>query len=182
MKCIKIESLIDYIDNELKPEIKIEVEEHLKSCPSCQKELKNLQNTIAEVTPTLAPSHSEKFWHEYRHQIREKILKEEPKEKPSIFNMKLLWRVITYAMAGTFCLLISLNIYKNSLNIQPVSIANNYPSKDLSYDYILTNENEDLLLALNYFPEVNNNGIELWEELSLEEEYYDEEYIEEMLL
>ncbi len=69
--------LIEYIEGSLHAEATIELEKHLRSCPECQLEYKELQTTIAQVSEVPAPQPDEKFWEAFPDQVLDAYKKQE---------------------------------------------------------------------------------------------------------
>lgn len=59
MNCTRVEPLVDdFVDDELKPELRAEVERHLADCPACRcsvEELRELQRSVAALPDGIAP-------------------------------------------------------------------------------------------------------------------------------
>lgn len=83
MNCKEMRKLISaYMDNELDPKNKEKVETHIKECPYCQKELKELtklSNTIHSFKKEELPANFRVF---VKEKIQEKL---SVKEKPKVF-------------------------------------------------------------------------------------------------
>lgn len=84
MNCSKVkENLSPYLDNMLSEEEKKAVETHLASCPECQQELEDLQQTIAMLSSLeeIIPPAS------FRRELREKLEKEVDNKQKKSFSI-----------------------------------------------------------------------------------------------
>ncbi len=64
--------LIEYLDGELGPEMRTDLEAHLDRCSGCRAELRDLRETLSLIARIPAPEPSEAFWNQYLREIRQK--------------------------------------------------------------------------------------------------------------
>ncbi len=73
-----------YLDGELREEEKRLVEEHLKECEECSKELEALKTVDRMARTSLAPEPSEDYWKTLPGRVRTRIIAEEESREPRL--------------------------------------------------------------------------------------------------
>ncbi len=157
MNCKKIQTkLLVYLNNELPDKINQLFENHIKTCPDCQKELEMLKKTmnLFDQLPQveLEPEQQEKFLFEVRQKIRQQI-----KVKPARYRWKWLLPRLVPALAAASILIVFVVMRLKSSDKNYAEIAVNIftsPSLSMSGDFVS-----------DYF-KTNGNGTALSEELN----------------
>lgn len=79
MNCSKITSLlVDYNEDSLTPEEKRMVEEHLRGCESCRKELKEIQSLFGVLEREKTEKVEDSYWINFVPEIRKKLTQAPP--------------------------------------------------------------------------------------------------------
>jgi hypothetical protein len=158
MNCAKIQAkLLEYLTGELKGNLIRSMEDHLKTCPACQKELMGLKKTfwLFNQLPSveLPPEQAEKFLLEVRQKIR-------PQIRPKRIALRHQWnwllpRLVPALTVGL--ILIFFGLWKlKPTDKKYAELATDVftsPYRSLSsefiYDYFVTNGTLDLDLLSN---------------------------------
>ncbi len=148
MNCKKVQTkLLEYLNNELPDKINQLLENHIKKCPDCRKELEELRKTtdLFNQLPQieLQPEQQEKFLFEVRQKIRQQI-----KVKPVRYRWKWLLPRLAPALAAASIIFIFVVMRISSSDKKYAEMAANIfssPSLSISgefvYDYFKTNGN-----------------------------------------
>ena len=111
-----------YLDEELEPGIKQELEAHLEHCPSCQQELKFLKATVRAVQTLSTPQAPQDFLIKLRRRIEEQA-----EYQPISFWNRITTRLVAHPsllagiMLGLFIGAFILGRFSPNLNFKPVS-------------------------------------------------------------
>ena len=132
MKCDKVKELLPFLDEgSHEPETAGEVRKHLKECPVCQREYKEMKNVIHLVRGAMLADKPEPV-PGYLGIVRRKI---ERKKKARTFY----FRTVSAAAVIVFAVSISMFSYMNLKTTEPVS-ENSFLTEDLGEfdEYIAT--------------------------------------------
>lgn len=152
MNCKKVQTkLLEYLNNELPDKINQLLENHIKTCPDCQKELEGLKKTmnLFDQFPQveLEPEQQEKFLFEVRQKIRKQT-----QVKPLRYQWKwILPRFVPALAAASILVVFVVMRLKSSDKKYAEMAANIFTSPSLSisgdfvYDYFKTNGNGVIL-------------------------------------
>jgi hypothetical protein len=152
MNCKKVQTkLLEYLNNELPDKINQLLENHIKSCPDCQKELEGLKKTmnLFDQLPQveLEPEQQDKFLYEVRQKIRQQT-----QVRPVRYRWKwLLPRLVPALAAASILVVFVVMRLKSSDKKYAEMAANIFTSPSLSisgefvYDYFKTNGNGNAL-------------------------------------
>jgi hypothetical protein len=106
MKCEDVElRMIDYLDNKLEEDIRLEIEKHLESCERCLDEMKDIQqvlNLMSEEAPVQAP---ESLRINFYHMLHSEIRKSQVQE-PVVIQQSPWYSISRYRFAAAIALLI----------------------------------------------------------------------------
>ncbi|MDF2612602.1 MAG: hypothetical protein K0S71_388 [Clostridia bacterium] len=117
MKCYECtEQLSAYIDNMLTPEEQKDVEMHLKTCPSCQKELDSLRYMLNHID-----SLEEAEIPETLHQDIMRAIHKEKKIQRNIIPFKGWMKYVTSAAAAIFLVIILLDANLTGIKNEKIS-------------------------------------------------------------
>lgn len=116
MKCTQVLRRIEaYFDGELPPDERVGMEEHLRSCPSCSRELQLLRSLSSLVRGVEVPAVSAPLWENYPTRVLRRAREEGEKKSPAPrreIRFPLLRPRLAYAAAGIFLVFLAGMVYR----------------------------------------------------------------------
>ncbi len=108
--CKNVNGLLGrYLDGELEPTTAAQVEEHLKACPDCRKELEALRALDLLVREQdSGPELADDYWDWHRHQVWKRVRagKRERRQR-SYYGERFLWLRVAAVTAGAAVILVA---------------------------------------------------------------------------
>ena len=105
MHCEKVrKKLLDYLEKELKPSLRGDMDEHLSHCVDCRQELKSLEEDLEFLTISEKPHHPDAFWEDFTVNLAERLSKEELKLVPAY--KRVLLPLFRFGVAAALILLL----------------------------------------------------------------------------
>jgi anti-sigma factor RsiW len=115
VKCTQVLRRIEaYFDGELPPDERAGMEEHLRSCPSCSRELQLLRSLSSLVRGVEVPSVSAPLWESYPSRVLRRAQKEGERKRPAARRERgfpLFHPRLAYAAAAIFLVFLAGMVY-----------------------------------------------------------------------
>ncbi len=118
-----------YLDQELPPDARTRIKQHLESCSHCRDELAVLQESKALLARALPVERCEAYWQAYQTRLQEK------RKKPRIQSFPIRFRPLwSYGLIALAMLLLSVSVATGSVSPSTLEITSDVPGATVYLD------------------------------------------------